>query len=317
MKLNYDSLPTFLLFAAGLFVMFASPPVVNYEGVESAGKNMPFNGEENPNYGKPYVLESDDYVDKALALTEAYSNLDKETFVSLIHERLLPFADQMDDQETYSWKPWAMVPLRRVDDNGAFVVSWSYDESVQTNGSKAATHYIDVLRFDDEDNGKLSGIWSTFRPDPEKSEYGLREGGKFFGRGESEYAGRALVFSNRGEVETLEKLFEDYNNMDGEAVASYFADEWTFRAAEGGTSERTSEGMKSLFDNLSAVEWTPFSMAPLKIKDTDPQSGVTVYSREKRVNNDGEVWEKELVELFYFDLDGKISGVEQFQRDIE
>ena len=75
--------------------------------------------------------------------------------------------------------------------------------------------------------------------------------------------------------------------------------------------------MKSLFDNISAVEWTPFSMAPLKIKDTDPQSGVTVYSREKRVNNDGEVWEKELVELFYFDLDGKISGVEQFQRDIE
>ena len=61
----------------------------------------------------------------------------------------------------------------------------------------------------------------------------------------------------------------------------------------------------------------PFSMAPLKIKDTDPQSGVTVYSREKRVNNDGEVWEKELVELFYFDLDGKISGVEQFQRDLE
>ena len=75
--------------------------------------------------------------------------------------------------------------------------------------------------------------------------------------------------------------------------------------------------MKSLFKNLSAVEWTPFSMAPLKIKDTDPQSGVTVYSREKRVNIDGEVWEKELVELFYFDLDGKISGVEQFQRDIE
>ena len=72
-----------------------------------------------------------------------------------------------------------------------------------------------------------------------------------------------------------------------------------------------------MFDNLSTVEWTPFSMAPLKIKDTDPQSGVTVYSREKRVNNDGEVWEKELVELFYFDLDGKISGVEQFQRDIE
>ena len=151
MKLNYDSLPTFLLFAAGLFVMFASPPVVNYEGVESAGKNMPFNGEENPDYGKAYVLESDDYVDKALALTEAYSNLDKELFSSLVTEQMKPFADQMDDQESYSWKPWAMVPLRMVDENGAFVVSWSYDESVQENGSKAATHYIDVLRFNDED----------------------------------------------------------------------------------------------------------------------------------------------------------------------
>ena len=209
MKLNYDSLPTFLLFAAGLFVMFASPPVVNYEGVESAGKNMPFNGEENPDYGKAYVLESDDYVDKALALTEAYSNLDKELFSSLVTEQMKPFADQMDDQESYSWKPWAMVPLRMVDDNGAFVVSWSYDESVQENGSKAATHYIDVLRFNDEDEGKLSGIWSTFRPDPENSEYGLREGGKFIGLNpENEYSGRAFVFSNRGEVETMEKFLE-------------------------------------------------------------------------------------------------------------
>ena len=131
---------------------------------------MPFDGEENPNYGKAYVLESDDYVEKALALTDAYSNLDKETFTSLIHERMLPFADQMDDQESYSWKPWSMIPLRRVDDNGAFVVSWSYDESVQDNGSKSATHYIDVLRFNDEDGGKLSGMWSTYRPDPENSE---------------------------------------------------------------------------------------------------------------------------------------------------
>ena len=75
----------------------------------------------------------------------------------------------------------------------------------------------------------------------------MPQGGKFFGRGESEYAGRPLVFSNRGEVETLEKLFADYNNMDGEAVAGYFADEWTFRQAVGGTSEMKSEDLKSVF----------------------------------------------------------------------
>ena len=71
MKLDYDSLPTLMLVAAGLFVMFASPPTVNYDEVESAGRNMPLDGEENPNYGKAYVLESNDYVEKALALTEA------------------------------------------------------------------------------------------------------------------------------------------------------------------------------------------------------------------------------------------------------
>ena len=207
MKLDYDSLPTLMLVAAGLFVMFASPPIVNYEGVESAGRNMPFDGEENPNYGKAYVLESNDYVEKALALTEAYSNLDKDKFSSLAHERMLPFADQMDDQESYSWKPWAMVPLRMVGDDGAFVVSWSYDESVQKNGSKAASHYIDVLRFNDEDEGKLSGMWSTLRRDAENSEYGLPEGGKFIGRDpENEWSGRPFVFSNRGEVEKLESM---------------------------------------------------------------------------------------------------------------
>ena len=44
MKLDYDSLPTLMLVAAGLFVMFASPPTVNYDEVESAGKRL---GNEN------------------------------------------------------------------------------------------------------------------------------------------------------------------------------------------------------------------------------------------------------------------------------
>ena len=112
-------------------------------------------------------------------------------------------------------------------------------------------------------------------------------------------------------VETLEKFFVDYNNMDGEAVAGYFADEWTFRAATGGTFQRTNEDMKSAFDNYSSVQWTP-----LKIYDTDSESGVTVYSTEKRVMKDGTVWEKGLVELFFFDLEGKISSVEQYAREI-
>ena len=312
MKLDYDSLPTLMLVAAGLFVMFASPPVVNYEGVESAGKNMPFNGEENPDYGKAYVLESDDYVEKALALTDAYSNLDKETFTSLIHERMLPFADQMDDQDSYSWKPWAMVPLRRVDDDGAFVVSWSYDESVQDNGSKSATHYIDVLRFNDEDEGKLSGMWSTYRPDVENSEYGLPEGGKFIGLNpENEYSGRAFVFSNRGEVETMEKFLELANNMDTEAAFELLTDPFQYNG-----SDVSHDDFREIMANRESQDWKPWAMIPIKIKDTDPESGLIVHSRAKIVNKDGTVYEFDAAETYFFNLEGKISGVNQFTRAI-
>src|SRR5210317_16754 len=279
MKLNYDSVPTFLLFAAGLFVMFASPPVVNYDGVESAGKNMPFNGEENENYGKAYVLASDDYMDKALALTDAYSNLDKELFSSLVTEEMKPFADQMDDQESYSWKPWAMVPLRMVDDNGAFVVSWSYDTSVQKNGSKSATHYIDILRFNDEDEGKLSGMWSTMRPDVENSEYGIREGGKFLGLNpENEYSGRPFVFSNRGEVETMEKFLEAANNLDVEGFSEYVKYPFSYNGMD-----LTKEDFIQEFSTRESQSWKPWAMIPIKIKDTDPSSGLIVHSRAQIV----------------------------------
>ncbi len=312
MKLNYDSVPTFLLFAAGLFVMFASPPVVNYDGVESAGKNMPFNGEENENYGKAYVLASDDYMDKALALTDAYSNLDKELFSSLVTEEMKPFADQMDDQESYSWKPWAMVPLRMVDDNGAFVVSWSYDTSVQKNGSKSATHYIDILRFNDEDEGKLSGMWSTMRPDVENSEYGIREGGKFLGLNpENEYSGRPFVFSNRGEVETMEKFLEAANNLDVEGFSEYVKYPFSYNGMD-----LTKEDFIQEFSTRESQSWKPWAMIPIKIKDTDPSSGLIVHSRAQIVRKDGSVTDFEASETYFFDLDGKITGVNQFTRAI-
>ena len=312
MKLDYDSLPTLMLVAAGLFVMFASPPVVNYEGVESAGRNMPFDGEENPNYGKAYVLESNDYVEKALALTEAYSNLDKEKFSSLAHERMLPFADQMDDQESYSWKPWAMVPLRMVGDDGAFVVSWSYDESVQKNGSKAASHYIDVLRFNDEDEGKLSGMWSTLRRDAENSEYGLPEGGKYIGRNpENEWSGRPFVFSNRGEVEKLESMLALMNDMDADGASEYFTDPFTFNG-----SEVTHENLRELVAGRKSQNWDAWSMIPIKIKDTDPQSGLIVWSTARVETNEGNVWEADVSETYFFDLDGKISSVTQYAKPV-
>ncbi|MGK0411992.1 MAG: hypothetical protein ACJA1B_000181 [Polaribacter sp.] len=39
-----------------------------------------------------------------------------------------------------------------------------------------------------------------------------------------------------------------------------------------------------------------------------------MYSNERRVLKSGKIWEKELMEMFYFNLDGKISTVTQFAR---
>jgi hypothetical protein len=308
-----------IISALSVLFLSACEQTVSYDGVESAGKRL--GNEDNELFGNSYVLGSDSSVNIVMDAVAAYNSLDAEKEMSyysddyVTEERMAGMKEWHGAMESLNMQPWAVVPIRLQGDNRDLVLVWSVEDRVWKNGSKQTQDLFEV--FPVGDDGKITGF-SQWRRNRGDNEFGLSYGGKFFGRTpENEYSGRPLVFSNRGEVETLEKLFADYNNMDGEAVASYFADEWTFRAAEGGTSERTSEGMKSLFDNLSAVEWTPFSMTPLKIYDTDPESGVTVYSREKRVNKDGSVWEKELVELFYFDLDGKISGVEQFQRDIE
>jgi ketosteroid isomerase-like protein len=47
---------------------------------------------------------------------------------------------------------------------------------------------------------------------------------------------------------------------------------------------------------------------------TDAASGVIVYGNETRVMRNGKKWQMDLMEIFYFDLDGKISSIVQFAR---
>ena len=83
MKLDYDSLPTLMLVAAGLFVMFASPPTVNYDEVESAGKRL--GNENNELYGNTYVLGSDESVEIVMdAVIEAIKIILKRDSASRI-----------------------------------------------------------------------------------------------------------------------------------------------------------------------------------------------------------------------------------------
>jgi hypothetical protein len=51
------------------------------------------------------------------------------------------------------------------------------------------------------------------------------------------------------------------------------------------------------------------------LQNTDPVSGIIVYSSEKRVLKDGSVWDKDLIEVFRFNLAGKIDQITQFSKE--
>ena len=73
---------------------------------------------------------------------------------------------------------------------------------------------------------------------------------------------------------------------------------------------------KSMFASFTELSWEVQSIVPLKIQNTDTESGITVFSKERRVLADGTVWEKELVEWFYFNKDGKIARATQYERSL-
>ena len=48
------------------------------------------------------------------------------------------------------------------------------------------------------------------------------------------------------------------------------------------------------------------------LKSKNSKFILTIF--EKRVSKNGKIWEKELMEIFYFNLEGKISSITQFAR---
>jgi hypothetical protein len=73
--------------------------------------------------------------------------------------------------------------------------------------------------------------------------------------------------------------------------------------------------LPAMFAEYKSLDWKPGMILPFKVKDTDPESGIIVFSNEKRVLKDGTVWDKNLVELFGFNLAGKIDSIVQFSRE--
>ena len=69
------------------------------------------------------------------------------------------------------------------------------------------------------------------------------------------------------------------------------------------------------FAEFKSLDWKPGLILPFKLQNTDPVSGIIVYSSEKRVLKDGSVWDKDLIEVFRFNLAGKIDQITQFSKE--
>jgi hypothetical protein len=207
----------------------------------------------------------------------------------------------------------AMIPIKVEGSDKEIVMVQSTEDRLFKNGSKQSLNFFEMFFIDEA--GKIENM-VQYSSIPAENEFGKTSGGKYIESNPgSEVNGRALQFSNRGEVAAIENWAKANNAMDVQGVFAVLADVVTVNNIDGSINKMTKESLSSWFANYTSIDWKPIIILPFKIKDTDPASGIMVYSTEKRVKKDGTVWEKNLMEIFSFNLEGKIDTVTQFSRE--
>ena len=273
---------------------------------------------EGENNGKSFMIGSDASVETVQKIAKDYNSKDAAALMSNytteFAEKAMDWSTEwLGSMETITMDPFMIIPVKMKDSENTMVLAWSTEDRNFKDGSVENLNLMEIFTVDKDNKVTAFAQWSKRM---ESSNFGLNYGGKFIGDGTSEWSGRPLVFSNRGEVEVIEKLVADYNNKDAAACSEAFAEGAEFLDSEGNTMVLTQELWQSLMDSFVELSWEVKSIVPLKIQNTDTESGVTVFSREKRVLADGTVWEKELVEWFYFNKDGKIARATQYERSL-
>lgn len=269
------------------------------------------------NYLKSYSIGDDKMTSRLFELARAYSDKDTEDLLEYYDDDFLgenggeSTKKWLESMDSISMNPYVIIPVKLEGDPDTKVLAWSKEERHYKNGSYEKLDLMEYFNFNSE--GKVDDFrqWKSI----DSANFGKSYGGKFIGGPDNEYKGRPLVFSDRNEVAIIEKLVEDYNEMNIEEFIKPFADETVLNNYKGERLEMKKSEMYSLFDDYKSVNWVPFAIIPLKIYNTDAASGVQVMSKETRVFKNGKVWEKELFEIFYFNLEGKITSMTQFARD--
>ena len=272
--------------------------------------------EEGENKGKSYSFASPSLTQTIIDLSNAYTNQDTDKLLTYYDAS---FIGENGKAETKEWlesmnkismKPYKILPISMDGKENQEVLTWSKEERDYKNGSYERLDLMELFVFNKQGKVEAFKQWKSI----DSVNFGMSSGGKFFGKTPGKYSGRPFMFSNRNETEMLETMVAHYNKMDVIEVCKFFADEVTINDYEGNVNKLSNKDLGAMFNNYRSVKWTPYSIVPIKIANTDAASGVIMFSSERRVLKSGKIWEKELMETFYFDLDGKISSLTQFAR---
>jgi len=268
--------------------------------------------------GKSMQLGSEKSMNTVLEATKAYNAVNHDAEVALWSEEFVKTGGEnhkksMATLKSVTNKPMVMLPIKIQGSNNEIVLVQSTEEREFKNGSKQNLNLFELFFIDKA--GKISNM-QQYVNIPATNEYGKTSGGKYIAsKPGSEGDGRSLQFSNRGEVAAIENFAKAYNAMDVQGIQAIMADAIKIEGFDGSVVNLTKDMVPAMFAEYKSLEWKPGLIIPFKLTNTDPASGIMVYSTEKRVLKDGTVWDKNLVELFGFNLDGKIDSVTQFSRE--
>jgi hypothetical protein len=283
--------------------------------VPAAGKILM----EGPFKGKKVQIGTDKAVDIVLNNIKAYNLNDGSDVDQYVADKTpgslqSKISDWHKTMKSLNEVPKVIFPVKVQGDKNESVVVYAEEDRVYKNGSKQKLSVIEFFEITPE--GKIASF-DQFTQIPTSNEFGQTTGGKYFAPDNKKLDGASFQFSNRGEIEIMEKFMKAYNVMDVATCASLMADSVKIHDFDGNILFLTKAMLPSVFGEYSSLEWKPLSMIPLKITDTDPSSGILVNATEKRVFKNGTVWEKELLENFFINSAGKISEIFQFSRGLD
>ena len=293
------------------FILLAFSTVVIGQNVASAGKIFQDGKDKN----KTYVLGSDKAMKVVLESMKAYNSNDAKKDLSFYSDKMIKETGDFSNNWHKSMKslnqqPFAMFPLKIKGSNEDLVFSISQEDREWKNGSKQKLYLFEIFTINKA--GKISDFLQ-FQNVPKTNEFGLSEGGKFFMKDST----ATFTFSNRGEVETIEKMAAAFNKMDGEAYSKFFADSLKYYHSNGKFEKISNKIWIKYFDNTKSVNLKINGILPFKISDTDPVSGIMVSANIKWEMKDGTIGNRDQSLQYSYNLDGKITSVNSFGKDVK